>query len=395
MVIGPIIGSRETIRGEKFMTIKNEIDVELWEVIQKNYDAENYTGAILDAVFKLTDTIRNKTGLEGDGSSLIGQAFGGEDPRIKLNKLQTDSEKDIQKGIQDILRGIYTGIRNPRSHDSMSDDKSSTDAIIIFTNYLLKLIDQSKLRFNEEDFLARIFDPYYVKTEEYSALLVQDIPKRQRANIAIQTILRRDEGDIDALGFFLEALFSQLESADLSRVYKVISDELKITTDYSDIRYLVHICPSKYWSKIDTAVRIRTETILYEDFSNGTYNETTERCGKHGSLATWITTEHLIRFGQLEKWTRQAVEMIQSDNDEIVAYVKVFFWRKICDINRTNIAWSLKCYFQNGLKNNDQEIIDQLKDIIEWEEDHPWWDVFEKELKNHPDIKYDPEKLPF
>ncbi len=187
------------------MTIKNEIDVELWEVIQKDYDTKNYTGAILDAVFKLTDTIRNKTGLEGDGSSLIGQAFGGEDPRIKLNKLQTDSEKDIQKGIQDILRGIYTGIRNPRSHDSMSDDKSSTDAIIVFINYLLRLIDQSKLRFSEEDFLDRIFDHYYVKNKEYSDLLVQDIPKRQHANIAIQTILiRRNEGDIYALGFFLE-----------------------------------------------------------------------------------------------------------------------------------------------------------------------------------------------
>ena len=38
------------------MMIKNEIDVELWEAIQKNYDAENYTGAILDSIFKLTDT---------------------------------------------------------------------------------------------------------------------------------------------------------------------------------------------------------------------------------------------------------------------------------------------------------------------------------------------------
>ena len=45
------------------MTVRNEIDVELWEVIQKNYESENYTGAILDAIFKLTDTIRNKTGL--------------------------------------------------------------------------------------------------------------------------------------------------------------------------------------------------------------------------------------------------------------------------------------------------------------------------------------------
>ena len=377
------------------MMIKNEIDVELWEVIQKNYDAENYTGAILDSIFKLTDTIRNKTGLEGDGASLIGQAFGGDDPQIKLNKLQTDSERDIQKGIQEILRGIYSGIRNPRSHDSMTDDKSSADAIITFINYLLKLIDQSKLRFNEEDFLNRIFDPYYVDSEEYSDLLVQDIPKRQRANIAIQTILQRDEGDIYALGCFLEALFSKLESAELSRVYKVISDELRTTTNDSDIRYLIHICPGKYWGKIDATVRIRTENILYQDFSNGTYFEKIEKCGKCGALASWVTEEHLMQFGQLEKWTRQAVEMIQSDNKDTVAYVKRYFWDKICYINRNNIAWSLKHYFQRGLEKNNQEIINQLEDEIEWEEDHPWWKVFEKELSSYPEIKYVPGRLLF
>lgn len=377
------------------MTVRNEIDVELWEVIQKNYESENYTGSILDAIFKLTDTIRNKTGLEGDGASLIGQAFGGEDPRIKLNKLQTDSEKDIQKGVQEIIRGIYSGIRNPRSHDAMTDDKLSADAIIIFVNYLLKLIDQSKLRFSEEEFLTRIFDKYYVKTDEYSDLLVQDIPKRQRANIAIQTILNRNEGDIYALGYFLKALLSQLESADLSRVYKVVSDELRATTDYKDIRYLVHICPGEYWDKIEPVVRIRIETILYEDFSNGTYDELTNTCGECGALATWITQEHLMRFGKLVQWTRQTVELIESDNAEAVAYVKHYFWDKICDINRDNIGWPLKYYFQRGLKNNDETIIAQLKDIIEWEEDHPWWVVFSNELKEHPEIKYNPEKLPF
>ena len=283
------------------MTIRNEIDVELWEVIKKNYESENYTGAILDAIFKLTDTIRNKTGLEGDGANLIGQAFGGDDPRIKLNKLQTDSEKDMQKGIQEILRGIYAGIRNPRSHDAMTDDKLSADAIIVFINFLLKLIDQSKLRFCEEDFLERVFDPYYVKTKEYSSLLVQDIPKRQRANIAIQTILRRNEGDIYALGYFLEALFDQLEDAEIARVYKVVSDELRTTTNHTDIRYLVHICPAKYWDQIESSVRIRTESILYEDFSKGSYDKTAQKCGDSGTLATWITGTHLENFGEPEK----------------------------------------------------------------------------------------------
>lgn len=377
------------------MTVRNEIDVELWEILQKNYEAENYTGSILDAVFKLTDTIRNKTGLEGDGVSLIGQAFGGENPKIKLNKLQTDSEKDIQRGIQEILRGIYTGIRNPRSHDAMVDDKLSADSIIIFVNYLLKLIDQSKLSFNEDFFLRRVFDKYYVNTEEYSELLVLDIPTRQRANIAIQTILHRDSGNIYSLGYFLDALFEQLDAPELSRVYKVISDELRITTDHSDIRYLLHICPAKHWDQIEKSVRIRTETIIYEDFSNGTYIASTRKCGDHGALATWVTEDHLNKFGELTKWTRQAVEMIQSSDKKVISYVKTYFWDKICNVNRNNITRPLKYYFQAGLEENDPQIIDQLKEIIEWEDDHPWWKVFEKELANHPDIKYDPNKLPF
>lgn len=371
------------------MTIRNEIDVELWEAIQKNYESKNYTGSILDAIFKLTDTIRNKTGLEGDGASLIGQAFGGDDPRIKLNKLQTDSEKDIQKGIQEILRGIYSGIRNPRSHDALTDDKLSADAIIVFVNYLLKLIDQSKLRFNEEEFLARVFDPYYVETKEYSDLLVQDIPKRQRANIAIQTILRRNEGKIYPLGHFINALFDHLESVELSRVYKIISDELKTTTNNIDIRYLVHICPGKYWDKIEQSVRIRTESILYSDFSKGSYDKTTKRCGEFGALATWITENHLENFAEQSKWTRQAIEMLKSEDECVVEYIEHYFWSKICHINKNNISWPLKYYFKNGLSNNNQQVIEKLKTQIVWEEDHPWWNIFAEELKSHPDIKYE------
>lgn len=376
-----------------YMTIRNEIDVELWEALEKNYESENYKSAILDAIFKLTETIRNKTGLEGDGSALIGQAFGGNDPQIKLNKLQTDSEKDIQKGIQDILRGIYTGIRNPRSHDAMVDDKLSADAIIVFINYLLKLIDQSKLRFSETDFLERVFDPYYVKTEEYSDLLVQEIPKRQRANIAIQVILQHKRGDIYALGFFFKSLLKQLEPFEVSRTCKVIDGELRATQDQADIRYILHMCPGGLWLQLDKTVRIRTENILYEDFSKGAFDVSSGLCGKCGALATWITEDHLINFDKIEKWTRQAVEMLQSDSSATTAYISNFFWYKICHVNKESITWPLEHYFDKGLEDHDQEVIEQLKNQIVWDKDHPWWAVFEEELKEYPDIKY--EELPF
>jgi len=375
------------------MTIQNEVNVELWETIKKNYEAENYTGAILDSMFRLTDTIRNKTGLEGDGASLIGQAFGGDNPRIKLNKLQTDSEKDVQRGIQEILRGTYTAIRNPRSHDSAKDEKATADAIVIFINYLLDLIDKSKLSFDEEDFLKRVFDPYYVKTCEYSDLLIEEIPKRQRTNVAVTIILRRREVDIVSLGYFLTSLLEKLEDAELSRVYKVISDELRTTIEEDDVRYLVHICPGKYWVRMEEAVRIRTESILYEDFSNASYDIALQRCGKQGSLAAWITADHLKNFNQLVKWTRRAIDMRESSDAGLKAYIDRFFWSEICEANKEAITWPMKNYFKKALADGNLEIIQELKERITWYEQHPWWKVFEEELKNYPDIKY--EEFPF
>lgn len=378
------------------MTLQNEIDIELWETVKKNYEAENYTGAILDSVFRLTDTIRNKTGIEGDGASLIGQAFGGDNPRIKLNKLQTDSEKDAQRGIQEILRGIYTAIRNPRSHDAATDEKGTADVIIVFLNYLLSLIDKSKLSFDEKDFFKRVFDPYYVNSLEYSDLLIQDIPKRQRADVAIATILNRDKGDIYSLSFFLTSLLNSLEDSELSRVYKVIGDELRTTANEKDVKYLLHICPGKYWGKIEKSVRIRTENIIYKDFSSAIYDAKLKECGSHGALSTWITDDHLRNFYDLVKWTEKTIDMLEGGDENLAAYINSFFWNNICNANKENITWPLKGFFRNALKNGNQVVISKLEEKITWDEEHPWWKVFEEELKKYPDIKaIKADDLPF
>lgn len=368
------------------MVLRNEIDTELWETIVKNYESENYKGAIVDSIFFLTNTIRNKTGLEGDGSSLIGQAFGGDNPRIKLNNLQTDSEKDVQRGIQEILRGIYTGIRNPRSHDAIEDDKEAADAIIIFINYLLGIIDKSKLSFEEDEYIKRVFDPYYVKNSDYSNLLVQEIPKRQKANIAIAVILKREEGDIYALSYFLEALMQKLEAEEVSRVCNVVSDELRMTTEYKSIRYILKIVPGKYWGNIDAAVRMRIENLLFEDFCNGSYDKEKDSCGKYGALSTWISAEHLKSFKRLEMWTRQALNMYKTGEEKVKAYIEEYFLDKIFSANRECIELPLKNFFIEGLKKNDEDIKDMLRSELEWDDEHPWWVVFEEELKEHPDI---------
>lgn len=369
------------------MDLKINIEQELWDIIKKSYENESYSSSILDAMHFLTDTIRNKTGLEGDGVSLVGQAFGGNNPKIKLNKLQTESEKNIQKGTQEILRGLYTAIRNPRSHDKYVDTKEDADAIIYFISYLLKIIDKSKLSFEKTTYLRRVFDEHYVPTKTYSELLVKEIPKRQKTNIAISIILQRKKGDIYNLSSFMSALFEQLGDNDISQVYKVISDELKHTSVDEDIRTILHICPAKYWAKIDKVVKIRIENILLENVKSGKYNTEKDKC-RFGALGTWIETEHLLTFENLEDLTYIFVKKLKEGDDQEKIYIEKYFWDKMCDINRDNIDYWLKSYFIKGMKNKDNTIVEKLSNIIQYEEDHPWWKVFEEELKEYPEIKY-------
>jgi uncharacterized protein (TIGR02391 family) len=95
----------------EYMNLKTHISNNLWLAIQSNYENGDFNGAILDAIHYLSNLLREKTGVDGDGSSLIGQVFGGEHPRLRINKLQTETEKNEQKGIENILRGIYQAIR--------------------------------------------------------------------------------------------------------------------------------------------------------------------------------------------------------------------------------------------------------------------------------------------
>jgi len=371
------------------MDLNSEINIELKECIEKNYNNESYSAAIKDSIILLSDVIRNKTGLEGDGAALIGQAFGGNSPKIKLNNLQTDSDKNIQKGMQDLLRGIYSAIRNPRNHDKVEDSKKDADAIILFINYLLKMINKSKLSFEMDAFSNRIFDSHYVITEEYSDLIVKEIPNRQKADVAIRVLLKRIDGNIYALSSFMHSLFKLLSVEEIERIYEVVSDELKFTTDHADIRTIIKILPGGYWNKVDKVVKLRIENILLNDLKQGEYFEKDDQCGSFGALATWLSEDHIERFEKSVDITYEIVKKLRSENIAEVKYVEKYLWSKICDANKANINFWLKDYFIKALENCDLEIIIKLESKITCEEDHPWWEVFKENLKKYPEIKYD------
>jgi len=139
------------------MDLRTHIKPDLWKAVESTYQNGNYAHSIVDAMHYLSDFLREKTGVEGDGASLVGQALGGDPPRLRVNKLQTDTEKSIQKGLEQLLRGLYMAVRNPRSHEQWEDSKETADSIIYFINHLLAILDKSEEPFTVDGFVARVW----------------------------------------------------------------------------------------------------------------------------------------------------------------------------------------------------------------------------------------------
>ncbi len=339
------------------MNLETIIDSRLWREIQKSYDQRNYSAAIKDSIYFLSDLIREKSGLEGDGVSLIGRVFGGKNPKLKINRLRTDSEKDEQKGIEQILRGIYQGIRNPRSHGKWIDSEENADAIIIFIDYLLKTIDKSKSPFTKSDYMRRIFDPDFPMNKKYSDLLVKEIPEKHRCDLFIEAYRIKEKGEGKRLKFFFSSLFSVLTKEELTQVYNIISDELNLINDKTQICQNIKIIPSSRWKELDEISRIRIEQILIESVKDGRHSDEVEL--NEGWLGTWITniSDHFHLKDELA--STLATKLLSSDITEqnyVFKYFSMYFIQKL-DTKGYRINYALK----KGLRKGDKRFYNALE----------------------------------
>ena len=76
----------------------------------------HYARAVEEAFKFLSNEVKETRSSNADGAGLMRTAFSANSPLLQLNNLQSESEKDEQKGCMDIYAGIMTGIRNPRAH---------------------------------------------------------------------------------------------------------------------------------------------------------------------------------------------------------------------------------------------------------------------------------------
>lgn len=266
------------------MELKKEIASELFTAIKSHYEDHSYNNAILDAIKVLTELIREKAKLDGDGANLVGQAFGGNAPLIKISPMQKISEQDEQKGFEQLLRGLYVGIRNPRTHDYYKDKKEECCAIIVFVNYLRNIINGSQFVFDFNEFKKRVFDPLFVEKTEYAELIVSEIPNEELVKTAISILHDRNQGNPTKLEIFFDAIFNKADTEQQQMILKDVSNELKRLTNSTEIVGLIRLIKPKFWALLDDDCKLRIENRIIESVREGFFKD--GNCLK-GSLGTW------------------------------------------------------------------------------------------------------------
>lgn len=81
---------------------------------------ENYFHTVLEAAKSLATEIRTKTGLVEDGERLVNRAFekgSAQYPLLACNKLQSETDWSEQRGLANLLRGVFGAFRNPTTHE--------------------------------------------------------------------------------------------------------------------------------------------------------------------------------------------------------------------------------------------------------------------------------------
>jgi len=120
---------------------------EIERVSGELYRDGHYKQAALEAYIRVIEEVRAKSGLALDGDSLMNNAFACDNrtPVIQFNSLQTDPEKDEQRGLMFLYKGIV-GLRNSKAHSNrLFNDPARAHEYLALASLLMRLLEVAKV----------------------------------------------------------------------------------------------------------------------------------------------------------------------------------------------------------------------------------------------------------
>lgn len=116
---------------------------EIERVSGQLYRDGHYKQAALEAYIRVIDEVKRKSGLAMDGDTLMNQTFGCDSrtPVLRFNTLQSDAERDEQRGLMYLFKGIV-GLRNSKAHSNrLFDDPSRGHEYLALASALMRLLE--------------------------------------------------------------------------------------------------------------------------------------------------------------------------------------------------------------------------------------------------------------
>lgn len=112
----------------------------------KQFENGQLRDAVLNSTVAIFDLIRERTGIDMDGSDLVNRAFSVREPYLVLSELETESGKNDQKGFIQLFNGSYQGIRNPKAH-SLNHDLTEIKAsqYLVHASLLARRVSEAQI----------------------------------------------------------------------------------------------------------------------------------------------------------------------------------------------------------------------------------------------------------
>jgi len=384
------------------MGLESNIKSEIWASVEKSYLSENYSHAIEDAMSFVTDMIRDKSGLDGDGDSLVGQALGFDNtrkPKLMINRLQTQTEKDMQKGLMLTLKGMYALVRNPRSHERLEDSKETADTVIRFIDYLVDFLGSSQQSFTVQGFLALVTDAHFVRDYEYVLRLVESVPARKRTDTLIAVYRSLNWKQADNFEVVIKQLLQELNDVEKKEFLSVVSDDLQKAERASDVTLRIKILPSEMWEDVDRMARLRAENMLLDELKQAWYIPASERT--NSAAATWINriASSYIRKQNLRNSILAQLEEPDFDRHNFIA--KYLMLPGTLPAVFDTEAEARRCIraISSSVRAGNVYVKDSLLKYMQKSSPPEWNEIFLAELedltdKDNPEIRLD-DDIPF
>ena len=107
--------------------------------------SENYFHSIFEAAKGISERVREMSGVDEDGVKLYNAVFSVSNPILKYNDLISDSEKNQQNGLKEMLYGVTHYVRNVTAHEPKIKwiiDESAAIEILTVISFLHSALDK-------------------------------------------------------------------------------------------------------------------------------------------------------------------------------------------------------------------------------------------------------------